>query len=121
MTLALQRLDNPLRPAYEGVAAVGWTISAICMLCIVLFTSLPRSALALMGMVSIVMASLRWTQALKRWNYKIDLIGKFSHIKRVELVRLTCPAGRTMAQVRFNWSRLHGNVPSRCVSTLKRM
>lgn len=109
MTLALQRLDNPLRPAYEGIAAVGWTISAICMLCIVLFTSLPRSALALMGMVSIVMASLRWTQALKRWNYKIDLIGKpFAYLNAMMLVRLmrARPAELWLG-FGFNWSRLH--------------
>lgn len=109
MTLALQRLDNPLRPTYEGIAAVCWTVAAVLMFGIVMVTSLPRSAMAIMGLISIMMASWRWRQAFKRWDYKIDLVGKpFAYLRAMMLVRLMkAKPDDLWLGFGFNWSRIH--------------
>lgn len=70
------RYENLFRPAYEAVAAIGWTFAALSMLYITVLSKAPSSAFWYMGGLSVVFAAWRWRQALKLWAFKISLAGR---------------------------------------------
>jgi len=89
MSIALKPYENLLRPAFEFVAAVAWTLAAVVMLLIALFTNLPKSAFFYMGAISTAFAAWRWRQTIHLWDFKLNLSGKpFAYMKAVTLLKL---------------------------------
>lgn len=72
----MKTFENLFRPAYEFVAAIGWSVAAVAMLYVTIFTNAPSSAFWYMGGLSIMFATLRWHQTLKLWMFKISLAGR---------------------------------------------
>ena len=72
----MKAYENLFRPAYEVIAAVGWTVAALAMAYITLFSGSPSSAFWYMGGMSLVCAVWRWRQTLRLWAFKISLAGR---------------------------------------------
>lgn len=72
----MKTYENLFRPAYEVVAAVGWTVAALAMLYVTIFSKAPSSAFWYMGGLSIAFGVWRWRQTLKLWAFKISLAGR---------------------------------------------
>lgn len=109
MSLALNRYENLLRPAYEGYAAIAWLCSAIVMFFVLIFTSLPKSAFFYMCVGCISMGGLRFFQARKILEYKLGLIGKpftFMQSTMLEKIMVARPKDLWIG-VGFEWEPKH--------------
>jgi conjugal transfer pilus assembly protein TraD len=81
------QFKNLFRPTYEGYAAATWSASAVLMSAIGLLSSVPSRAFVTMAGMSVGMATIRWIQAKKLWDYKLSMTGKaFSFLDGREVV-----------------------------------
>ena len=72
----MKSYENLFRPAYESIAAIGWTVAGLAMAYVTFFTKAPSSAFWYMGGLSVAFAIWRWRQTLKLWAFKISLAGR---------------------------------------------
>lgn len=72
----MKTYENLFRPAYEVIAAVGWSVAALAMLYVTVFTKAPSSAFWYMGGISLAFGIWRWRQTVKLWAFKISLAGR---------------------------------------------
>ncbi len=72
----MKSYENLFRPAYESIAAIGWTVAGLAMAYVTFFTKAPSSAFWYMGGLSVVFAIWRWRQTMKLWAFKISLAGR---------------------------------------------
>lgn len=109
MSLTLAPYENLLRPAYEFYAAIAWTVVAVLMGAIALFTSLPKSPFWYMGIIAVIGASMRWRQTIKLWDFKINLAGKpFAFMQMEMLKRLMAAEPKEVwVGAGFNWGPRH--------------
>lgn len=70
------KYENLFRPAYEVIAAVGWSVAAVAMAYVTIVSRAPSSAFWYMGVLSIGFAAWRWRQTLRLWMFKISLAGR---------------------------------------------
>lgn len=85
----MKAYENLFRPAYELTAAATWTVAALCMVAICVFSQAPSVAVWYMGGMSVAFAALRWRQTLKLWAFKISLGGRaFLFMKASALSKL---------------------------------
>lgn len=70
------KYENLFRPAYEVIAAVGWSVATLAMGYVTLVSRAPSSAFWYMGLLSIAFAAWRWRQTLRLWMFKISLAGR---------------------------------------------
>lgn len=109
MTIALKRFENSIRPAYEVIAAASWTFATVVMMFIILFTSLPKAAFLWMAGISSLLASWRWYQTLRLWDFKLQLFGQpFAFMKASRLKQLMAYAPKDLwLGFGFEWTPLH--------------
>lgn len=109
MSIALRRFENSVRPAYEAIAAVCWTGATLVMVVIILFSSLPKAAFIWMAGISSLLASWRWYQVTKLWDFKLKLFGQsFAYMKASVLKKLMgySPADLWVG-FGFDWTPVH--------------
>ncbi len=109
MSIALRRFENSVRPAYEAIAAVCWTSATLVMVVIILFTSLPKAAFVWMAGISALLASWRWYQVTKLWDFKLKLFGQsFAYMKASVLMKLMgCSPSDLWMGFGFDWTPVH--------------
>ena len=109
MSLALKRFENPLRPAYEAIAATCWTLSAVAMCVVLAITSLPRFAFVAMTSMSVAFAVWRWHGAVRRWDFKLNLLGKPFAFMRMQMLRRLMKAAPDDVWLGFgfDWTPIH--------------
>lgn len=109
MSIALRPYENLLRPAYEAVAAVAWSISAFIMLATALITNLPKQQMLIMVTASAIGATVRWRQTIRLWDYKLNLAGKpFAYMRTTMLKRLMAASPSDLwLGFGFDWGPTH--------------
>lgn len=109
MSIALSRYDNRLRPAYEAIAAITWSVATVAMIVVLFLTPLPRSAFVYMAGIASIMAAWRWYQTFRHWEFKIELIDQpfrtMQASKLIELMRIR--PDRLWLGHGFEWQPIH--------------
>lgn len=105
----MKAYENLFRPAYELIAAVGWTFATLAMVAVAVFSGVPTSALWYMGGVSLALATWRWKQTIDLWQFKISLAGKpFLFMKASELAkRMAKEPKKAWLGYGFEWGPQH--------------
>lgn len=109
MTIALKRFENSIRPAYELIAAISWSLATVVMMVVILFTSLPKAAFLWMAGVASVLASWRWYQTLRLWDFKLQLFGQpfaFMKVSKLKQLMAYAPSDLWMG-FGFDWTPQH--------------
>lgn len=110
MSLALRRYENATRPAFELIAALGWSGAAISMVAVLAVSTLPKTAFAIMAGVSAAMAAWRWSHTLKLWDFKLALTGQvFAFMRASVLTQRLMPTqpDKLWLGAGFDWKPIH--------------